>query len=158
METPPPSFGKALAGPRSRAGRRGEDHYHDRLLNLLGHKAGSAPPGPSRPALAGTARVAWRPPARPGHRAVGIEAATGAARASFILLLAHDRAGGPAPKPSEVAAARAWLRGFCDERVEEFRAMRAKYGDYAEVLKQRRMDLGIGADLRMTRSCCTGTR
>ena len=118
-----------------------EDH-HDRLLNLLGHKAGSEPAGIEPPALAGTARVVGVP--RPAGAPAWDEAAVAVARASFILLLAHDRAGGPAPKSSEVAAARSRLRGFCGERAEEFRAMRAKYGDY-EVLKRRRMDLGMGA-------------
>ena len=72
--------------------------HHDRLLNLLGHKAGSEPAGVEPPALAGTARVVGVP--RPAGAPPWDEAAIGAARASFILLLAHDRAGGPAPKPS----------------------------------------------------------
>ncbi len=116
--------------------------HHDRLLNLLGHKAGSEPADIVPPALVGTARVIGVP--RPAWSPPWDEAATAAARASFTLLLAHDRAGGPAPKPSEVSAARARLRGFCAERAEEFRASAGGDGDY-EVLKQRRMDLGMGA-------------
>ena len=67
-------------------------------------------------------------PARPGGARPGTEAAVSRRpRHSFILLRwPHDRAGGPAPKPSEVTAARSRLRGFCGERAEEFRAMRGE--------------------------------
>ena len=101
-------------GRAAESGWTSREDHHDRLLNLLGHKAGSEPAGVEPPALAGTARVVGVP--RPAGAPAWDEAAREVARASFALLLARDRAGGPAPKPSEVAAARSRLRGFCAPR------------------------------------------